>query len=78
MADKPHDQTEVNIDELSKYVIMGIHRDTGKYVVAASPGCDVHDMGMFHGRLAVDIQGHIINGAVGIILKGNKKSRIIS
>jgi len=58
--------SQASIDDLSKYVVMGIHKDTGDFVMAASPSGTLQDLGMFKGRLEVDIMAHLLAASKGI------------
>jgi hypothetical protein len=49
----------VNLEDLSMYLVIGIDRETGQSIMAASQGMTLPDMGMLLGRANVDLDMHV-------------------
>lgn len=64
----------LNVEDLSSYVIVGISRDTGEAIVAASQGLTLPDMGMLIGRLVADLALHITRAGVYEVVANSQRT----
>jgi len=68
---------ELNLDDLQKYIIIGVTKDDGEVVIAASPQLTLPDMGMLLGRANTDLAMHVsragaFDGLVAFQLRGDQ------